>query len=159
MTPLDIVSELLTGFNPQEYREEKLAQALRELVALQKFDLKTGRMCGPRLDVAAVARHAGLPRGLISHEGCKLHGARDLVVDTLGLLSEHNLQVECDYLTEENKRLKARLDRHDSAAANRVVLLHKQRSSEGVTPEKRSTPEEVRKAVRLVPMTELKVAI
>ena len=154
MSPSDVVEELLRGFVTQEPREKKLAEALRELVARQIFDAQ-GRMSGPRLDISAIARHAALSRSLVSHEGCELPAARELLLDALKLLSEYSLQVECDYLREEVKRLKARLDRQDSILANRVVALHKAKTRVEPTPTNRYSAEDVLKAVRIVPMDEL----
>jgi hypothetical protein len=112
-------------------------------------------MRGPRLDISAIARRAELPRGLISHDGCELQDVRELIVSALELLSKYSLRVECDYLREENKRLRARLDRKDSIAANRVVSLHKEKTSQVATPKNRWSAKDVRTAVRIVPMSEL----
>ena len=155
MSPLEVVADLLERFEPGEPREETFAQALRDLVALQAFHATTGTMSGPRLNIAAIARHAGLPRGLISNEACELPRVRELVSDALKLLSNFSLQVECDYLKEENKRLQARLDRYDSGAANRVVSLFREQAKEAEKPKKRATAKAVREAVIVLPMSEL----
>lgn len=155
MSPLEVVSDVLERFEPREPREETFAQALRDLVTRQAFHATTGTMSGPRLNIEAIARHADLPRGLISHEGCELPRVRELVIDALRLLSNFSLQVECDYLNEENRRLRARLDRYDSAAANRVVSFFREQAKEGEKPKKRATAKAVREAVRVLPMSEL----
>lgn len=155
MSPLEVVSDVLDGFEPREPREEAFVQALRELVTRQMFHVTTGKMSGPRLNIEAIARRAELPRGLISHERCELPRVRELVLDVLELLSHYSLQVECDYLKEENKRLEARLNEKDSVRANRVVLLFKEQGKEGEKPKARATAKAVREAVRVVPMSEL----
>jgi hypothetical protein len=155
MSPLDVVSDVLERFEPREPREKAFAQALRDLVTRQAFNATTGKISGPRLNIEAIARHAELPRGLISHEGCELQRVRELVIDALRLLSDFSLRVECDYLKEENKRLQARLDRYDSGAANRVVSLFREQAKEGEKPKKRATAKDVRKAVIVLPMSKL----
>lgn len=155
MSPLEVVSDVLDGFEPREPREETFVQALRELVKRQMYHVTTGKMSGPRLNIEAIARRAELPRGLISHERCELPRVRELVLDVLEQLSHHSLQVECDYLKEENKRLEARLNEKDSRRANRVVLLFKEREMEGEKPKARANAKAVREAVRVVPMSEL----
>lgn len=155
MSPLEVVSDVLEQFEPREPREETFAQALKELVTRQAFHVTTGKMSGPRLNIEAIARRADLPRGLISHEGCELPRVRELVIETLRVLSAYSLQVQCDHLREEVKRLQARLDRYDSGAANQVVLLFKEQAKDGERLRMRATAKEVREAVRVVPMSDL----
>lgn len=153
-SPSVVVARLLEDFVPKEPREAKFAHALQRLVARQSFDTNK-KMRGPRLDISAIARHAECSRNLVSHEGCELPGARELILDALKLLSEYSLQVECDYLKEEIKRLKVRLDRQDSILANRVVAFNKAKTKVEPTPKNRYNAEQVRKSVRIVPMEEL----
>ena len=156
MAPLKLVNELLERFQPESTDEENVVKALRELVERQKFDPGAGKLNGPRMEITSVARNAGLSsRNLISYEGCALQRARDLVIEVLGLLKEYSLQIECDFLREENKRLQARLDKQDSILANRVVALHRKNKREAATPEQTWSPEEVLKSVRVKPMSEL----
>ena len=153
-SPSLVVAKLLDNFVPQEPREAKFAHALRSLVALQNFDARM-KLRGPRLDISAIARHAECSRSLVSHDGCELPSARELILDALRLLSEYSLQVQCDYLKEEIKHLKVRLDRQDSSLANRVVAFRKAKTNVEPTPKNRYTSEQVRKAVQIVPMGEL----
>lgn len=154
MSPLSLVEDLLASFQPSEPREKKFAQTLREQLAARSFDDK-GRLVGPSLNLSVIARNSGLRLKLISHEGCELPGARELLVNAMERLSEHSLQVERDYLKEEVKRLRARLDRKDSTSANRVVLLHKKKTEIEPTPANLYTPEDIRNAAQVVPMDEL----
>lgn len=153
-SPSAIVASLLNSFVSDDPRTLKIATALQELVERQSFDAN-GRLKGPRLDVSAVARQAKISRTLVSHEGCELSSARELILDVLKLLSQYSLQVECDYLREEVKRLKVRLDRQDSILANRVVAFHKAKTKVEPTPKKRYSAADVRNAVEIVPMNEL----
>lgn len=153
-SPSSVVASQLDAFMSDDPREAKLCAALRELVARQSFDAN-GRLKGPRLDISAVARQAKLSRSLVSHEGCELSGARELILDVLRLLSEYSLQVQCDYLIEEVKRLRARLDRQDSILANRVVAFHKAKTKVEPTPKNRYSAADVRNSVVIVPMDEL----
>jgi uncharacterized small protein (DUF1192 family) len=156
MSPSSLVEGLLAKFCAEDPRETQLVEAFRELVALQKFDPATGKMVGPRMNLTAIAVRAKLKVKLISHEGCKLPHVRELLVDALEVLSQHSLQVQCDFLSEEVKRLRARIDRKDSAAANRVVMLHKQRTAAQPTPAGTYSAQDVRDATRLVlPMDQL----
>lgn len=153
-SPSAIVASQLAAFISEDARELKFCAALRELVGRQNFDANW-RLRGPRLDISAVAREAKLSRSLVSHEGCELPGARELILDVLRLLSEYSLQVQCDYLTEEVKRLRARLDRQDSILANRVVEFHKAKTKVEPTPKNRYSAADVRNAAVIVPMDKL----
>lgn len=156
MSPIKLIDELLAGFSAQDPMEAKFVAALREVVGLQKFDSVKGQLEGPRMNLKAIATRADLPLKLISYEGCKLQATRELLMNALKLLSQYSLQVECDYLKEENRRLQARLERADSAAANRVVLLYKQKSTATPTPASVYSAQEVRDATRVVvPMDKL----
>jgi len=154
-SPSIVVAKLLEDFVPKESREVKFAHALRSLVAHQSFDAKN-KMRGPRLDISAIARHAECSRNLVSHEGCELPGARELILGALKLLSEYSLQVECDYLKEEIKRLKVRLDRQDSILANRVVEFRKAKTKVEPTLKGQYNTEQVLKSVQIVSMKELR---
>lgn len=153
-SPLGIVASLLNSFVSDDPRALKVSAALQELVERQSFDAN-GRLNGPRLDISAVARQAKISRALVSHDGCELSSARELILDVLKLMSEFSLQVQCDYLREEVKRLKVRLDRQDSILANRVVAFHKAKTKVEPTPKKRYSAADVRNAVGIVPMNEL----
>ena len=152
MSPSSLAEELLAAFKPQEPREEAFVEAIRELVALHAFDSRTGKLAGPRLNIASIARRAALPRGLVSHEESELPRVRELVLAVLEKLSAYSLQIQCDFLKEENERLRARLDRYDSMAANRVVMLHKKLNAVQPTPPDKYTAEDVLAAAAIIPM-------
>lgn len=152
--PLDVVTKIIDEFVPFTPRDEKIVLALRDLIIKQTFD-SCGKIVGPRLDIASISRQAGLSRNLISYEGCELQASRELILSVLKLLSQHSLQIECDYLREEVKRLQARLDRHDSILANRVVALHSAKGKLERTPSNKYSGADVRKSVSIVPMEEL----
>ncbi|TFZ08927.1 hypothetical protein [Ramlibacter humi] len=154
MTPLSLVEDLLAKFEPVDPREEKFAQTLRELLEKRKFDDK-GKLTGPTLNLTVIAHHAGLKLKLVSHEGCALPAARELLLAAMERLSEYSLQVKCDFLDQEVKRLRARLDRYDSIYANRVVQLHKKKTQIEPTPANKYTPDDVRMAAQVLPMDEL----
>lgn len=150
------VREALERFRPESDEESAVLKALRELVELQKFDPERLKMTGPRVNIDAVARKAELPsRNLISYEGCRLQRARDLVLEVLWFLKDYSLQIECDFLREENKRLQERLDRYDSAAANKVVALHRKKKRDAATPQESWSTDDVLASVRVMSMTEL----
>jgi hypothetical protein len=151
-TPLDVVAPLLDSFAPKDPREAKLAKALKELLSRQKFVGEMAKLEGPSLSVAAVAIRAGVKRQLVSHAECTLVGARELIVETLRVLSEHSLRAECEYLKEEVKNLRASLARSDSLLANRVYALHKASTDVEPTPQGRYSASDVRKAARLLPV-------
>lgn len=154
MTPLSLVEELLSQFKAADPREDKFAKALREQLATRKFD-GNGKLVGPSLNLASIARHARLPLKLVSFKDCALPGARKLLLDAMERLSEFSLQVERDYLREEVKRLKARVDSQDSILANRVVLLHKKKTEIEPTSPTRYTAEDVLNAAQIRPMDEI----
>jgi DNA-directed RNA polymerase beta' subunit len=153
-SPADVVAKLFEAFVVAETREEKIAEALKELVARQKFD-EFGRMSGPKLNVKAVAMKAGVSRELVSHEGCDLPGARNLILQVLRLLSEYSYEVECEFLRQEVNHLRARVDRQDSILANRVVALHKDKTKIEPTPKGKYSASDVRRAAQIVPMKDL----
>jgi hypothetical protein len=156
MEPLKPVNEALERFRPENDDEKEVVKALRELLERQKFDPEKGEVTGPRMNIEAVARKADLSsRNLISYEGCKLQRARDLVLEVLKLLKDYSLQIECDFLREENKRLLVRLDRQDSILANRVVALHRKKKREEATPQQTWSTDEVLASVKVKPMSEL----
>ncbi len=154
MTPLSLVEGLLASFEPKDPREEKLAQTVREQLALRSFDAE-GKLVGPVLNLTAIARQANLPVKLISYEGCSLPGARALLLSVMEKLSTFSLQIERDFLKQEVDRLKARLDRYDSIHANRVVMLFKQKTQSEPTPADRYTAADVRIAAQVIPMDEI----
>jgi hypothetical protein len=155
MEHFKLVSEAIERFRPENEEERAVVKALRDLVELQKVDPETRKVTGPRMNIEAIARNAELSRRLISHDGCKLQRARDLVVEVLGLLKDISLQFECDFLREENKRLQDRLDKYDSAAANNVVALHRKKKRDEATPQESWSTDDVLAAVKVKSMSEL----
>lgn len=155
MEHFKVVSDALERFQPENDEEKAVVKALRELVELQQVDLVKGHVTGPRMNIEAIARKAELSRNLISYEGCKLQRARELVLEVLGLLKDYSLQIECDFLREVNKRLQTRVDKYDSAAANKVVALHRKKKRDEATPQETWSTDEVLSSVRVKPMSEL----
>lgn len=154
MTPLSLVEGLLASFEAKDSREDKLIQTLRQQLGLRSFN-QNGKLIGPVVNLTAIARQAGLPVRFISHEGCALPGARALLLDVMEKLSTYSLQIERDFLKQEVDRLKTRLARHDSAQANRVVMLFKQKTEPEPTPSDQYTAEDVRNAAQVIPMDQI----
>jgi hypothetical protein len=156
MEPSKPAIDALEQFEAESDEEKAVVRALRELVEHQEFDPEKGEVTGPRINIDAVARKAKLStRNLISYEGCKLQRARDLVLKVQGLLKDYSLQIECDYLRQENDRLQARLKKYDSASANRVVALHRKQKRDEATSQETWSTEEVLASVNVKPMSEL----
>lgn len=148
--------EAIERFKSESDDERAVIKALRELVELQEFDAETRKVAGPRICVDAVARKAKLStRNLISYDGCKLQRARDLVLEVLRLLKDYSLRIECDFLRLENDRLQARLDKYDSASANRVVALHRKQKRDEATSQEVWSTDDVLASVKVISMSEL----
>ena len=156
MEPFKPANDAIEEFQPESAEEKAVVKALRELVEHQEFDPEKREVKGPRINIEAVARKAKLStRNLISYEGCKLQSARDLVLEVQRLLKDYSLQIECDFLRHENDRLQARLDKYDSASANRVVALHRKQKRDEATSQETWSTEDVLASVNVKPMSEL----
>lgn len=156
MEHLKLVNDALKQFRPENDDEKAVVNALREIVQLQQFDPENGKVTGPRIDIRSVARKAELSsRNLISYEGCKLQRARELVLTVLGLLKECSLQIKCDFLQLENDHLQARLNKHDSIVANRVVALHRKKKTDEATSQEAWDTDDVLASVKFKSMSEV----
>lgn len=152
MNVLTEVRQVIQDFPVTSESAGRIHLELLRLVNKLTFDENTGLVVGPRIDIASIARGAGVARKFISHERCELPDCRSLILQVMNSLSSANIRAELDSLKEENKRLKRRIDIMDSENANSLMPLWKNKK-EGVESAGRrasSSPEELRASLRIV---------
>ena len=146
----------LDNFEAYSDEERKVCDTLRELVARQRYDVDKGRLFGPRISIADVARRTDIPRNAIGKDGCRLQRARNLILDVIENLKDYSLQYECDYLRAENDRLRARIDIEDSENAGAAVRKFKEQKEGPPSSDARWTGAQVRAAAKVASLRRLK---
>lgn len=146
----------LDNFEAHCDEERKVCDTLKELVARQRFDAEKGRLFGPRISIADVARRTDIPRNAIGQDGCRLQRARNLILEVIESLKDYSLKYECDYLRAENDRLRARIDIKDSENAGAAVREFKEQKEGAPTSDARWTAAQVRAAAKIASLRRLK---